>query len=923
MMKPYISYGKEIIMRKYFKLLTVIVLLAAFVLGVAACVERDSNNKIKLSKPTDLSVFGDTLSWGEVKNAVEYYVAVDGTEVSAPIKGLSYTLNLPQGTHRLKVRAQGDGEKYGTSDYSDEIEFVQKVSLARPVVTLEGRVAKWAAVDHAAHYSVRVTKIVSDKETEAETLITEQTSFTFEGEKYAQNGVYAIRVAANPAEGSEYTQSPVSAEVRYINGERLATPAFSSMSSGMLRWSAVENAQGYTVRYNLRGTEEYEYYTPSGKATSLSLSVLSLASGEYEFAIMARGNGVNYFDSAYSDVSEDYTVRKLPSIEESRVGIVSERTEVPVAFDKKTLKLDLTGIDLTGVKSVVVTLTANKPDGTHTMTPVSKKTDLEENASEASIDLDALFYTIKDGVFTPEFSKDSEKGYYGRNYTITVQLSADTADKKTIASDVTECEALSYRSYKIPTQDGEWFLVSDIGELAFIQMADSSAKFKLTDNIDCAGYDFDTIKTFRGEIDGQGHHIDNLVLGSVTYDGAIYAGFVGVLEASGKIYNLHFINPKTNVVGGADYVGTVAAYNKGDITDCFVSGGQLKADEYADEESGMPFVHVGGISGVNEGYIGYCQTNMTLYGRIVGGIAGISKSGVGFSSSISAVNAVRPEQTEKTDLVLRAGGLIGLLSNNGAGINVTECFARGNVTMQSREGDDALAGGLIGEIGANAYVRNSYSGTEYSGYSSTGRMTVNAQGAAYVGGFVGKNAGTIENCYTTARASSGKVAGGFAGINSGKIDKAYSTSGTIKNGVTGGFVGENSGAISNAYFISDRTGESDTAAQEATGIADLAAKIGALENSSFAMMTGVKNPVIARMYYPSEYTATVTTLENIKTTVKYVDSNGVTQTVNGANEDFVLCSKDGNTAVVGTYIGYFRSLNNGAFNRVYLVVTVK
>lgn len=922
-------------MKKRLLTITLVLLLAIIAVGAAACVQRDADGKIKPDKPTGLTVFGDTLSWDAVDNAAEYYVSIDGA-VSSPVKGLSYTLDLAQGAHVLKVRAQGDGDKYGEGDWSDELNYVKKVSLSRPVVTLTGNVASWAAVDNAIDYTIKVTKSVDDKESEVETLAgVSQLSFTFEGDKYAANGVYVLRVVANAAQDSEYSSSAASAEVRYVNGNKLETPAFSSMSSGTLRWSGITNAQGYEIRYNVKGSDDYKTYSPSGKATSLSLSVLNLAGGEYEFCIRAKGNGVNYFDSDYSEKSEDYTVRKLPIVDQSGVTLETSSETISgtsITLDKKSLKVDLSALDLTGVKNIVVTLNTKKADGTTSLSPVSKSiaiAEAEKESKTAYVKLDDLFYTIKDGVFTPEYSKDSEKGIYGRNYTISIQLTGEASATKVISSDVLKLENAEYRSYKIPTSDNGWYQISDIGELAFMLIAARDAKFKLTADIDCAGYDFDTIARFNGQIDGDGHHIDNLVLGSVEQEGKVYAGLIGELQSNGHIINLHLNNPKFNVAGAADYAGAIAAYNAGTITNCSVIGGKIMTDEYTDADTLKPFVYAGGISGYSVGTIEYCQSSADVYGQIAGGVVGaVDKGLVNYSAGLGAVYAQRPQrdgEQAKTSYTVRAGGLIGKISQvSVAGqISVSYSYARGAVSLEALTGDDAAAGGLIGEIGTGVKVENSYAGNEYAQYSTTSRVRVAAKGPATAGGFVGRNAGDVVNCYTTELVLSGAVAGGFVGSNEGTIAKSYSTSGTVNNGTTGGFVAVNRGTVSDAFYISDRANETDGAATKSDNIAALASSVLGVAGSNCAAMDGVKNPVIKSMYYATDYKVTVTTRQDISTQVKFVDAEGKTQTINGADQDrFLLFSADNTTAKAGTYIGYFKAAN-GPKNVVYLLVTVK
>jgi hypothetical protein len=90
-------------------------------------------------------------------------------------------------------------------------------------------------------------------------------------------------------------------------------------------------------------------------------------------------------------------------------------------------------------------------------------------------------------------------------------------------------------------------------------------------------------------------------------------------------------------------------------------------------------------------------------------------------------------------------------------------------------------------------------------------VTIDASSAVIgqqnVGGMVGDNRGTIENCYVSGNVIGYSYVGGFAGFQGGFIRKCYSTGsvskGTISNNYFGGFIGGNSGTIENCYSKSN------------------------------------------------------------------------------------------------------------------------
>jgi hypothetical protein len=90
-----------------------------------------------------------------------------------------------------------------------------------------------------------------------------------------------------------------------------------------------------------------------------------------------------------------------------------------------------------------------------------------------------------------------------------------------------------------------------------------------------------------------------------------------------------------------------------------------------------------------------------------------------------------------------------------------------------------------------------------------GVIDVNITGSGgYVGGLVGRNDGTVANCYSTG-AVSGRDVGGLVGVNwGGTMTQCYST-GTVNGGSAGGLVGGNGGNVIQCYSTGVVTGTSE------------------------------------------------------------------------------------------------------------------
>ena len=99
--------------------------------------------------------------------------------------------------------------------------------------------------------------------------------------------------------------------------------------------------------------------------------------------------------------------------------------------------------------------------------------------------------------------------------------------------------------------------------------------------------------------------------------------------------------------------------------------------------------------------------------------------------------------------------------------------------------------GLFGYVDRGGTVKN-------LGVSGSVTSEINS-----VGGVVGYNYGTIENCYNTGDIKGGNSVGGVAGYNYGTVQNCYNT-GDIKGGTwVGGVAGYNYGTVQNCYNTGD------------------------------------------------------------------------------------------------------------------------
>lgn len=292
-----------------------------------------------------------------------------------------------------------------------------------------------------------------------------------------------------------------------------------------------------------------------------------------------------------------------------------------------------------------------------------------------------------------------------------------------------------------------------------------SAHFVLTDDIVLpevsAGNNnftplFSDEKPFLGALDGAGHKITNLTVYNTE---TFYSGLFSVIGSTGSVKNLTLENA---LMSGTNYVGIVAGWSLGSITDCTVSGTvtHIAANGYK--------VFVGGIAGRAEGNVDGCSAavNLTVTEAqvevYVGGIVGYLSSG-GSSSSPLTLTASGTISVSSVNEVY-VGGLVGRASSSAY---LSKCHTEMQITAI---GSHTCAGGLVGY--GDGIINDS---------CTTGDFIANGTDSAYSGGLIGKNNGgtTITRSFTTANVTTiGNTeasVGGLVGWGYARISDCYTT----------------------------------------------------------------------------------------------------------------------------------------------------
>lgn len=268
-----------------------------------------------LTAPQNLSFYNVdgkiTASWSEVDNAESYLVEIkkDGAVLSSfPVTDTSANISeyvTEVAEYEISVVADSADDSFYTESEKITATYKNLGSLDAPVLTVEGTVVSWEAVENAAVYSVAVDGVPAGGE------IT-KTSFDF-SELVKAVGAHKISVQAE--ENGLYVASEISVVYYYTYGKLDAPVA--TLSGSVLSWTEVENAKDYTVMLDGAILDEHVC-----RAT-FDLSGYVAAAGSYEVSVKANEIGF-YNESDACSVTYVLTVS---------LG----KTEA--AFDESTLTL--------------------------------------------------------------------------------------------------------------------------------------------------------------------------------------------------------------------------------------------------------------------------------------------------------------------------------------------------------------------------------------------------------------------------------------------------------------------------------------------------------------------------------------------------------------------------------------------------------
>lgn len=314
------------------------------------------------------------------------------------------------------------------------------------------------------------------------------------------------------------------------------------------------------------------------------------------------------------------------------------------------------------------------------------------------------------------------------------------------------------------------------------------------------------VNTEKGNV----QYVDSL---GVTNGGATNSSNIGGIIGTnnGNMYSGY----NESIVSGANNVGGIIGTNaEGKKVENVVNATGVEGDD-----------NVGGLIGDNHGNVNNGRNNGTITGvKYVGGMVGsngknstltnlVNDSSAaitgeryvgGFAGSNAGTITTGNEETDETVNLINRGTITGQQYVGGvAGRNsgtITNANNDVELNVKDSTADAEFFGGIAGENTKDGIIKN-----------ATNTADVNADGATYVGGIVGKNDGTLENMAGNSGNVTGEnYVGGVAGLNTNNKPLngvEASNTGTVfaTAGGAGGIFAVNNANITNSKLTNNGT----------------------------------------------------------------------------------------------------------------------
>jgi len=339
---------------------------------------------------------------------------------------------------------------------------------------------------------------------------------------------------------------------------------------------------------------------------------------------------------------------------------------------------------------------------------------------------------------------------------------------------------------------------------------DLTGDYELGNDIDCSGIaNFKPVggwggaAAFTGSFDGKGYTISNLVVDRAADD---KIGLFGETDGA----TIQNVTVEATLTGDDDMGGLV-----GISTGCTYTNCTLLVTIIGDAD-------IGGMIGQSDGSDTFvnCNSSGTLTAEVdIGGLIGYIDSSATLtdchsSCSIAGINTIGGligsagtsalTRCYATGAIIATGTGIGGLIGMTTTTTLSRCFSSGNVSTSD---PSTVIGGLVGY--ANLEEDN------YNDCYSIGNVTASDAGGTHMaGGLVGRNWGSLVNCYSIGLltvAGAGNKIGGLVGSQETDSSASYcfwdtETSGeadAVGDGLSTGITGKTTAQMKNKYTFKE------------------------------------------------------------------------------------------------------------------------
>ena len=319
---------------------------------------------------------------------------------------------------------------------------------------------------------------------------------------------------------------------------------------------------------------------------------------------------------------------------------------------------------------------------------------------------------------------------------------------------------------------------------------------------------------------GNVQYVDSL---GVTNGGATGSSNIGGIIGTnnGNMYSGY----NESIVSGNDNVGGIIGTNSSEVENVVNATSVTGENKTAAQGDDGISEYVGGLVGSNSGSVTNGRNNGTITGtKYVGGMVGSNAKGAtltnitndssaaiegeqyvgGIAGSNAGTITTGNEETDKTVNLINRGTItgqqyVGGVAGSNSGI-ITNANNDVELNVKDSTADAEFFGGIAGENTKGGIIKN-----------ATNTADVNADGATYVGGIVGKNDGTLENMAGNSGNVTGEnYVGGVAGLNTNNKPLngvEASNTGTVfaTGGGAGGIFAVNNADITNSKLTNNGT----------------------------------------------------------------------------------------------------------------------